>query len=813
MGDTVGETCMAVSVHVKDKQIRVGACVLSRQARESMENPIAYSLEVYDFLDSDHFSNLDAFLLQHRELTLFLPDDLEDSSKGLGKKIYSVLEGKEDTIETCFVKKSVLTKKSDTTAVLTSLVGGHPTHEVNTAEMQSPLGYACIEGLLSSAKVTPRILSGSAVDDAYTGKFHFKLGSLSNVMRLDSAAAEAVNLLPKSDHPSKFGSIYGVLNRGSTKMGSRLLERWLRQPLVDEVEINKRLDMVEVLKEDTICRSTIADTLKKCPDVDQIIAKMSKKSAGLTEMHRLYVFTKALPLICEALVTCINDYGTQKSEDEDEESDGVAPRENASFKLSGPKMKRRFQTFDEKLLRPLENLTDKFAKYQGLCEHVIDFSQLPDLVVKPDMNEELQELREEKNQLRKSANKILSEANTEWASFTDVKLESGPVHALYLRTTKGGDERQLRENKKSVEILSMLKNGVHFTTPDLKKLSERSAEIDDDYASKQKEVVDQAVDAACTYLPLAEAVSAVIAEIDVIVGFSTAAALSPVEYTRPKMQKMGGGMVNLKGARHPCVELMDGVDFISNDYNLIRGKSEFQVVTGPNMGGKSTYIRGVGSIVTMAQAGSFVPCEEAEISVVDSILARVGAGDAVSKGVSTFMAEMLEAAVILQTSTKDSLIIIDELGRGTSTFDGFGIAWAISEYMIKNKGCLCLFATHFHELTALSRQFPSVINKHVSAVTENNEVVMLYQVSDGPCAESFGIHIAATADFPTEVIDVAKRKASELEYIGTDTTSAEGQKRHKVVTESLGTFGAIDAPSLGNKALVQKVSTSFAVTP
>lgn len=810
MGDTVGETSVAVTVHVKDKQIRVGACVLSRQARESMENPIKFSLEVYDFLDSDHFSNLDAFLLQYRELTLYLSDDLEDASKGLGKKIHSVLQGKENTIETCFVKKSVLTKKSDTTAVLTCLVGGHQTHEVNTAEMQSPLGYACIEGLLSSAKLSPRILTGSSIDDAYTGKFYFKLGSLSNVMRLDSAAAEAVNLLPKSDHPSKFGSIYGVLNRGSTKMGSRLLERWLRQPLVDEVEINKRLDMVEVLKEDTICRTTIADTLKKCPDIDQIIAKMSKKSAGLTEMHKLYVFTKALPLICEALVTCINDNGTQKLEDE---SGGVAPRESASFKLSGPKMKKQFKSFDEKLLLPLENLTDKFAKYQALCEHVIDFSQLPDLVVKPDLNEALQELREEKDQIGKSANRILHEANTGWASFTDVKLESGPVHALYLRTTKGEDERQLRENKKSVKILSIPKNGVHFTTPDLEKLSERSAEIDDEYASRQKQVVDQAVDAAITYLPLAEAVSAVIAEVDVIVGFATAAALSPVEYSRPRVLPKGGGVVNLKGARHPCVELMDGVDFISNDYNLIRGKSEFQVVTGPNMGGKSTYIRGVGSIVTMAQAGSFVPCEEAEISVVDSILARVGAGDAVSKGVSTFMAEMLEAAVILQTSTKDSLIIIDELGRGTSTFDGFGIAWAISEYMIKNKGCLCLFATHFHELTALSRQFPSVVNKHVSAVTENNEVVMLYQVSDGPCAESFGIHIAATADFPTEVIDVAKRKASELEYVGTDSTSVEGQKRHKVVTESLGTFGAIDVPSLSNKVLVEEVSASFAVTP
>ncbi|GFW65645.1 DNA mismatch repair protein Msh2 [Trichonephila clavipes] len=355
---------------------------------------------------------------------------------------------------------------------------------------------------------------------------------------------------------------------------------------------------------------------------------------------------------------------------------------------------------------------------------------------------------------------------------TTVKLEMFEKIGFAFRLTLK-EERFVR-NRKDYITIDTRSSGVRFQTVTLKEKNEKYCNLRKDYEEMQKEIVDNMVEVSASYIQPLRILNTKIAWLDVALSLTRVACKSSIGYVRPKLKEKGECHIVLKDCRHPYLE--DTVrSYIPNDVEITKDKHRFYFVTGPNMGGKSTYIRSVALSVLLAQIGCYVPCSAAEISVVDAFFTRIGAFDNPSKAMSTFMYEMLEIKNMISNATSDSLLIIDEMGRGTSTYDGFGLSWAISKCVAEKIKAPCLFATHFHDLTTLSDVIPSIGNLHVDAICSKEKVTFLYHVKPGVCSESFGIHVAKLAAFPHEVIELAEKKLEELEKscISFDQISSE----------------------------------------
>lgn len=432
---------------------------------------------------------------------------------------------------------------------------------------------------------------------------------------------------------------------------------------------------------------------------------------------------------------------------------------------------------------------DHLNKFIALVETSVDLDQLEngEYMISSGYDSRLLELKDEQESLERQIDSLHKQTadDLDLAADKVLKLEKGTQFGHVFRITKKEEPKIRKKLTTQFIVLETRKDGVKFTNSKLKKLGDQYQRILEEYKSCQKELVQRVVQTAATFSEVFESLAALLSELDVLLGFADLATSCPTPYTRPEITPTDVGDIILEGSRHPCVEAQDWVNFIPNDCKLVRGKSWFQIITGPNMGGKSTFIRQVGVNILMAQVGSFVPCDKASISIRDCIFARVGAGDCQLRGVSTFMQEMLETASILKGATEKSLIIIDELGRGTSTYDGFGLAWAICEHIVDVIKAPTLFATHFHELTALahdneggessSRKMVGVANYHVSAHIDSStrRLTMLYKVEPGACDQSFGIHVAEFANFPETVVSLAREKAAELEDFSPATITAD----------------------------------------
>lgn len=676
-------------------------------------------MDVCEFIDNDRFTNLESVILQRgaKECVLGLANDATVDAK----KIRNLMEKLGLPIQE---KKPAEFKAADIEQDLGRLVGPMEQH-LNTLEKKSAM--AALSCLIKHLEL---------LGDESGGSYKLNLFDLSQYMKFDKAAMEALNLFPQASDSDKNMSLYGLLNKGRTSSGARLLMQWVKQPLLELKAIERRLDFVELFMEDGTLRQALQEQhLRRVPDLDRMAKKFQKKKANLQTVVDFYKFCVCLP----GMMSGLKDH-------------------------EGPHK----QKLEKEFIRLIEELQQDLGQFEAMVEHTIDLDAVDkhEFLVNPSFDPKLEDLRNQKDDIYEQMKDLLKETATDLGlDDKKVKLNHADTLGDHFRISRK-DERVLRKKTATYINLETRKDGVRFTSKRMKSLSQEHASLKQQYEEVQAAIVEKALEITESYTPVMEKLNEVLAELDVLVGLAHVSVNAPTPYVRPEILPMGSGKLKLVASRHPCVEMMDSVEFISNDLVLERGSSNVQIITGPNMGGKSTYIRQAGVVCLMAQIGCFVPCESATVSIVDCILARVGAGDSQLKGVSTFMKEMLEASAILNTATGNSLIIIDELGRGTSTYDGFGLAWAISEHIAKQINAFAVFATHFHELTALANIQSNVVNKHVTAHTDEKSITMLYKVLDGPCDRSFGIHVSELANFPPEVVQMAKRKAAELEDFG-----------------------------------------------
>ena len=720
---------LAVKVTAKAAEARnVGVCFADASVRE---------LGVSEFLDNDLYSNFESLLIQ--------------------------LGVKECLIIADSTKKDVELAKLRTIADNCGIaVSERPAADYGTRDIEQDL-----ERLLKSdrgANMLPqtdlKLAMGSAAalikylgsmsDPSNFGQYQLYQHDLSQYMKLDAAALRALNLMPGPRDGSKTMSLYGLLNHCKTPIGSRLLAQWLKQPLMSLEQIEKRQQLVEAFVVDTELRQTMQEEhLRSIPDLYRLAKRFQRKQATLEDVVRGYQVVIRLPGFIASLESVIDE----------------------QYQIP----------LEAEYTTKLRELADSLAKLQEMVETTVDLEALDhhEFIIKPEFDDSLRVIRQKLESLRNKMDVEHRRASKDLDQEIDKKLflENHRVHGWCFRLTR--TEASSIRNKTNYLEISTQKNGVYFTTNTLQSYRREHDQLSSSYNRTQSSLVSEVVAVAASYTPVLESLASVLSHLDVIVSFAHVSVHAPTAYSRPKMHERGTGDTILKEARHPCMECQDDISFITNDVELRRDSSRFLIITGPNMGGKSTYIRTIGCIALLAQVGCFVPCTEAELTIFDCVLARVGASDSQLKGVSTFMAEMLETANILKTATRDSLIIIDELGRGTSTYDGFGLAWAISEEIVKGIGAFGCFATHFHELTALAEHYPDAVkNLHVVAFVgdedganadlipkpnRRREVTLLYRVEPGVSDQSFGIHVAQLVRFPEKVVSMARRKAEELE--------------------------------------------------
>ena len=540
-----------------------------------------------------------------------------------------------------------------------------------------------------------------------------------NYMVLDSATRRNLELVETLREKQKRGSLLWVLDKTKTAMGARTLRKYVEQPLIDKKSIVKRLDAVAELKDNAICREEIREYLNPVYDLERLVGKITYQSANPRD---LIAFQSSLSMLPS--VKCIL---------KDMESD---------------LLKEIYEELD-----PLEELCDLVGR---AIQEEPPLAMKEGGIIKDDYNEEVDRLRKAKSE-GKNWLADLETKEREKTGIKNLRIRYNKVFGYYLEVTNSFKDLVPDYYTRK----QTLANAERYIIPELKELEDTILGAEDKLCALEYELYCEVRNTIAAELTRIQRTAKAVAKLDVIASLALVAERN--NYVRPKINEKG--VIDIRDGRHPVVEKMIPNDmFIANDTYLDDKKQRISIITGPNMAGKSTYMRQAALIVLMAQLGSFVPASSANIGLVDRIFTRVGASDDLASGQSTFMVEMNEVANILRNATSKSLLILDEIGRGTSTFDGLSIAWAVVEYISNSKllGAKTLFATHYHELTELEGKISNVNNYCIAVKEKGDDIVFLRKIVKGGADKSYGIQVAKLAGVPDPVINRAKEIVEEL---------------------------------------------------
>jgi len=548
---------------------------------------------------------------------------------------------------------------------------------------------------------------------------HISPYSSGKYMIIDSFTRRNLELLETLREKQKRGSLLWILDKTKTAMGARLLRSFIEQPLINKEQIEGRLDALEEINQNLMTREEIREYLNPVYDLERLISRISYKTANPRD---LIAFKSSLQMI--------------------------------------PHIKFLIKSFESDTLKEvyyqLDSLEDIFKLIEDSIHEEPPITLKDGGIIKDGYHENIDKYRHAKTEGKQWLSDLEAKER-EATGIKNLKIKFNKVFGYYLEVTNSYKDLVPSDWTRK----QTLANAERYITPELKELEDIILGAEDKLFSLEYDIFGNVRDSIAAEVKRIQITAKALAKIDVYASLAVVADHN--HYVRPSINSKG--IISIKGGRHPVVEKMISNDmFIENDTYLDNQKNRIAIITGPNMAGKSTYMRQSALIVLMAQIGSFVPAVKADVGIVDRIFTRVGASDDLASGQSTFMVEMTEVANILRNATKDSLIILDEIGRGTSTFDGLSIAWAVVEYISNPKllGAKTLFATHYHELTELEGKLSNVNNYCIAVREQGDDIIFLRKIITGGADKSYGIQVAKLAGVPASVIDRAKELVEEL---------------------------------------------------